>query len=431
MTHDSTVPRLTTAQAAARLGVKPATLYAYVARGLIASIRADTGGSTFDALEVEAFARSRRRAGERPGRPRATGGTGRPLMVVDSPLTLLDGDRLYFRGVSAVDLARRATFEEGLEFLWNSGETPGVVRSDPELASRVASAGELLGPASRPLDRMMLAVVLAGSCDPLRDELSPAVVRSAGRRMISAMVDALPRLQQPLDHSEADSPLARRLWARLTGESPSEAEIALLDQTLILCLDHDLAAATMAARIAASARAHPYAAVQAALGAFDSSLHGSASIAAADMIASARNSGHPERALAEQLRAGRAIPGFGHLIYREHDPRAEAVFAAMRGIPRYHDVLRTVDRLDAIMASRSPRPANIDLALAAFALGAGMGRGAGQLIFAIARTGGWIAHIVDEYGQAPMRLRPESRYTGPAPQGSLPPTTPDLRRLVS
>src|SRR5437763_8602187 len=97
------LPRLTTAQAAARLGVKPTTLYAYVSRGLLPRSPGEGGASTFDPLDVEAFAAGRRRpASPRPG----AGGSGRPLMVVDSPLTLVAPTGLFYRGRSAVELAR-------------------------------------------------------------------------------------------------------------------------------------------------------------------------------------------------------------------------------------------------------------------------------------------------------------------------------------
>jgi citrate synthase len=406
--RDPLVPRLTTAQAAARLGVKPATLYAYVARGMIVSRRSETGGSTFDALDVEALARANRR-GPR-SQAHASGATGRPLAVVDSSLTLLNNDRLFFRGVDAVELSRHLSFESAVEFLWNSGERSTDFRADPDLTRDVLAAGELLGAVSPPIDRFVLATTLAGSRDPFREELSPSAAHAAGRTMIAAMVAALPVLGSPAD---AHSPLAQRLWPALSRVEPTAPERELLDAALVLCLDHDLAAATFAARVAASARAHPYAAVGAALGAFDSAVHGSMGIAAGDMISAAMASGLPERALAEQLGAGRTIPGFGHIVYRRRDPRAEELFERMRAIPRFTEVLRTVDRLDAIVTSRSPRPANLDLALGALAVGVDMPRGSAQVIFALGRTAGWIAHIVEEYAQPPLRLRPESRYTGP------------------
>lgn len=413
---DDRMPRLTTAQAASRLGVKPATLYAYVARGLIGSVRAETGGSTFDALEVEALADAHRRGGRATDPTRgvgrtAAGGSGRPLGVLDSPITLIADDHLFFRGADAVELSRHLPFDEAVEFLWQSGAPGSGFPADPDLGRALRAAGELLGAVSPPIDRFALAVTLAGSRDPFREELSTANVHAAGRTAVAAMAASLPQLGTP---PARDARFAARLWSRLSVVEPSDGELALLEATLVLCLDHDLAAATLAARVAASARAHPYAALSAALGAFDSGLHGSMSTSAAEMITAAM-AGRPERALAEQLGAGRAIPGFGHVIYRQRDPRAEAVFERMRALPRFHDVLRTVDRLDAIVAARAPRPANLDLALAALAVGAGMPRGSGQLLFALGRTAGWIAHIVDEYAQVPLRLRPESHYTGTAP----------------
>lgn len=410
------LPRLSTAQAAARLGVKPATLYAYVARGLIGSVRSETGGSTFDVLDVEALAAAHRRglpaSGARSGGSPAPAGAGRPLGVVDSPLTLLADDRLYFRGMDAVELSRRAAFEPAAEFFWDSGATDNHFRAEPGLARTVRAAGDLLGAVSPPVDRLALATTLAGSRDPFRDDLSTPAVLAAGRTIIGAMVASLPQLGAAVP---SDAPLSQRLWPKLSGHEPTIAELELLDAALVLCLDHDLAAATLAARVAASARAHPYSAVGAALGAFDSAMHGSMSTAAAAMITAAMASGQPERALAEQLGSGRAIPGFGHLIYRHRDPRAEALFDRMRVLPRFTRVLRSVDRLEAIVSARTPRPANIDLALGALAVGAEMPRGSGQVIFAVARTVGWIAHVADEYAQPPLRLRPESRYTGPTP----------------
>src|ERR1700730_1944550 len=93
--------RLTTAEAAARLGVKPATLYAYVSRGLLHSERG-SGGSTFDAQEWARLVDSSRRA--------TAGGSGR--LAFATALTLIDDGMLYYRGEAATELARDRTFEE-------------------------------------------------------------------------------------------------------------------------------------------------------------------------------------------------------------------------------------------------------------------------------------------------------------------------------
>src|SRR5580698_6306698 len=105
---------LTAAQAAQRLGVKPATLYAYVSRGVLRRDRAADGrGSLFDAEEVERLARR--------GRPRRPAGV--VDITVESAITELTADSLRFRGHDATRLAVTRTFEEVAELLW-TGELP-------------------------------------------------------------------------------------------------------------------------------------------------------------------------------------------------------------------------------------------------------------------------------------------------------------------
>lgn len=427
MNH-SPLPRLTTDQAAARLRVKPATLYAYVSRGMLHSERAEKGGSTFDPLEIEALAgtrQSRRGAG-----PAVSPASGTPLMVLDSDLTLVDDGGLLFRGRPAVDLARTYSFEQVATWFWNpSGgfnhgvnfKTAGNFKTADGLAGRIHAASQVLGPQAPLLDVLSIAVLAAGSSDPLRQDLSSESVRAAGQRCLAAMVDGLPDAGVQLPPGAS---VAHRLAAKLTAEQSNAdhnnvehttgAVERLINSALVLLLDHDMAASTMAARVAASARAHPYAAIGSALGAFNGVLHGSASIAAVEMLHQSMSGSRPEQAISSQLAKGRGIPGFGHRIYRTQDPRAEELFGIMRSLPEFHPVLHAVERVTAVVHSRVPRVANIDLALAALMIGGRLRDEAGQVIFAVARTAGWLGHILDEYTRDPLRLRPLGRYTGPS-----------------
>ena len=405
------IPRLTSAQAAARLHIKLETLYAYVSRGLIVSERDDDGGSTFDPLDVEAFAASRHRDAARIEGTRAR--LGRPVMVLDSDLAVIESDELYFRGVPARELARRLTFEEGAEFLWSvhasRDDLDDQFLSRREVVSAVRRASRSLGPSAHIVDRLSLSVMMCGSWDPVRDAVGPSAVRGAGRQMIATMVDSLDdRGKTP--HLTAS--VAERLWPKLSSKVPSTEGIRLLNATMVLCLEHDLAISTMAARVAASARTSPSAAVAAALSSFDSDHHGAASIAASALIDETIQTGNAERALARQVSATSTIPGFGHLIYQHEDPRARFLLDAMRSLEGFGAAGAAADRLIAVVSARTPRPVNLDLALAVLVVGGGMSRDAGELIFAVSRTAGWIAHIIDEYARPPLRLRPESRYTG-------------------
>ena len=408
------MPRLTSRQAAARLHIKLETLYAYVARGLLVSERAEVGGSTFDPLDIEAFGESRNPRMKLNG---TTGGMhGRPLMVLDSDLALIQNDELFFRGQPATQLARRLAFEEAVNFLW----TTSVFRDDldyrftsrREVVSSARRATKALGNSARLIDQLSLAVIILGSWDPVREAVGPAAVRDAGRQMIATMVDVLPDLHGA---PNATVSIAERLWPKLSSVPASDENLRLLNATLVLSMEHDLAISTMAARVAASARAHPYAAIAAALSSADSAIHGAASISAAEMVHETLRTGNAERALANQVTKTRMIPGFGHVIYQHEDPRARFLLDAMRQMADFREAMNVADKLSAVVAARSSRLINIDLALAVLVVGADMRRDAGEVIFAVSRTAGWIAHMIDEYSRPGLRLRPESRYTGPHP----------------
>lgn len=131
--------RLTTREAAELLGVKPETVYAYVSRGQLGSRRAPgSRGSTFDADEVRALARRNRRDGGINPAPAA----GQEL-TVRTRLTLIENDRFSYRGVDAVELAARHTYEEVAEWLWTGELRPGAAFSAPESSVAVARRAEI------------------------------------------------------------------------------------------------------------------------------------------------------------------------------------------------------------------------------------------------------------------------------------------------
>ncbi|GAA1048987.1 citrate/2-methylcitrate synthase [Arthrobacter russicus] len=411
-------PRLSTAQAASRLGIKPATLYAYVSRGLISSEPAvDASGSTFDALDVEALARSRsnasRSSGVKSGAPRPATATGVPLMVLDAPFALLSDEALYYRGLSADRLAREYSFEQIAVWLWGDGPAPSadpvLFRATAAGARAATAAGRLLGPGARGIDFMLQALLSAASHDPLKRDLRDRSTAALGGDLIAQLVAALP------GGRSSRAGIAESLWRKLTGRESRPVELRLATMALVLSVDHDLAASTFAGRVAASAGAHPYAAMISALAAADSSRHGSASVAAWEMLCAVHSGQSPEQAISHELSRGNGIPGFGHRIYRRQDPRAKALLTALQQAPEYRPALKAAAALIAVVHSRTNYPANIDLALAVLMLGSGMREDAGQTLFTVARSAGWLAHIMGEYRQKPLRLRPIGEYTGPMP----------------
>ncbi|MBW8700342.1 Citrate synthase 2 [Streptomyces sp. MBT84] len=408
--HDGT--RITTREAAELLGVKPETVYAYVSRGQLSSRREPGGrGSTFDTEEVAALARRNRR--EPAGGSPAAG-----ELSVRTSITLIEKDRYFYRGVDATELADRHSYEEIAEWLWTGRLRPGITFTAPEAAVTVARrAAAALPEHTGPTDRLRVAAIAAATADPLRFDLSPQAVLGAARTLIPTLVAALPPLRP--DHRD-EGPLARRLWGRLTGRDADETSVGALDTALGLLVDHDLAASTLAVRVAASARAHAYAAVSAGLGVLEGPLHGAAGGLAHRMLLDVLDRGTAAPVVADELRAGRRIPGLGHRLYPGEDPRARALFSVLEELPAAAPALAAARDIVSTTARHAPLHANVDLALAVLTVASGMEATAAETVFAVARTAGWIAHTLEEYEERPLRMRPSGRYAGARPPQPLP-----------
>jgi citrate synthase len=192
----------------------------------------------------------------------------------------------------------------------------------------------------------------------------------------------------------------------------------LLQAALVLIADHELPVSTVAVRLAASTGAHVYAVVSAGLGALDGPRHGGASLGAENLIAEVAGGKDAARAIGERLRRGERIPGFGQRLYPGGDPRA-TVLLRLLAATAGERALGPVRRLGAVMQARGLPGANVDLAMGTLAQRLRMITGAGEVIFAVGRTAGWIAHALEEYA-APTTYRPRAVYTGPTVVGAAP-----------
>ncbi|WP_069170260.1 citrate/2-methylcitrate synthase [Streptomyces griseus] len=406
--------RLTTREAAELLGVKPETVYAYVSRGQLSSRRSPGGrGSTFDPAEVERLAGRTSR--------RETSATAGDL-AFRTAITLIEPDGYYFRGVDATALARRYGYEAVAEWIW-TGELRPEARftAPPESLAAARRVGAALPTHSSSTDRLRAAVAAAAAVDPLRFDLSPQGVLDSARSLIPTLVGALPVAGAQADPEAGEGcSLAGLLWRRLAGTPADAASLAVLDTALALLADHDLAASTLAARVAASAHAHPYAVVSAGLGVLEGPLHGAASGLAHRMLSEVVDRGSAAPVVADHLRTGRRVPGLGHRLYSGEDPRARLLFSMLAEVPRAAPALAAARDVVATTARHAPLHANVDLALAVLSVAYDMPSEAGETVFAVSRTAGWIAHALEEYGERPLRMRPRGQYTGPRPPRPLP-----------
>lgn len=417
-------PRLVSArEAAAALGIRPETLYAYVSRGVVARHRRPGArGSWFDPVEIDRLAG--RRGGGRPERE----------IRIASAVTALAGGHWFYRGHDPVRLARAASFERVAELLWRGTLPDAPVRwtADPAAVALARRAQGLLRADAIPVDRMRVVTVALAAADPFRHDLRPEAVTGTARRLLATLVESLPAAGTPPSRGTPDAGLAARLWTRLVPRAPRPAEVAALDAALVLLADHELAGSTIAVRTAAALRADPYGAIGAGLGVLGGALHGAVSVAAEELLRGIAARGSVDAVVEAHVRRGAALPGVGHSIYPGGDPRARALLALLPHAGGDRRRLRQVEALCRAVAARGLPPPNVDLGIAALGHALGFPAGTGELLFAIARTAGWVAHALEEYAH-PSTIRPRAVYTGPPPcsPAALEPSLASARSRVT
>ena len=399
--------RLTAAEAAERLGVKPETLYAYVSRGLLPREKT-ARGSTFDPRDVARLAQSGRQA------PPSEPGAQQAAPVFVTALSLIEGGRLYYRGLDAVGLSRERSFEEVATWLWRGqwpepGQPPWPPPAEP-VTRAAADVLDACGAGARPVERFMLATAAAGVADDLRHDLSPAAVELVGRGLVSVLVGAL-------GGGTSAASIARRAWSCLSPMPATDRRVGVLDAALVLSADHELAPSTMAARVAASFRADPYAVVLTGLGPASGSWYAGSSGAPSEverLLEEALELG-AHKAIGERLRRGGAIPhGFGQPLYPDGDPRGEELLSRLGEIGGPAERHAAVSDVLSVAASRGFPPPNVDLGLGALSFCAGMPHESGQAIATLGKVVGWLAHALEEYAD-PTLFRARGYYVGSRP----------------
>lgn len=400
---DSEASQLTAAAAAARLGIKRATLYAYVSRGLLTrTVSMDGRTSLFDPREVDHLRRNRRRSA-----------SGELTTVITSSVTKIDEAGHQYRGVPVLDQLDDG-FEHVADRLWASTGSWELDEATADLIRRVINELPIDAPV---IDRFRIAVAIASATDPRRAAATTERQTAAGRRMIAAEIESL--VAGPTTDLAGsvvdDRRIASRLFAGLTAESsraPSESQQATLDVALTLLIDHGLAASTFAARIAASVRADPYSVVAAGLGPIGGALHGAASVGVHRLLQEAATVG-PDVAVDRRLAVGDRLAGVGHTIYQRSDPRETVLLDHIRSAWNADPRLALVEDVRHSMSAAVDHPVNIDFAIGSLTWLAAMPEWAGEAIFGCARTVGWVAHGIEEFGERPVRFRPSARYVEP------------------
>lgn len=391
---------LSAKEAADRLDISLATLYAYVSRGLIHSMPGtdDSRQRRYAAADVDTLLK--RKATRKDPNSAAEGVLQWGAPVMESALTLVDDGRLYYRGLDALALARSEPLEAVAALLW-TGEMDGVPFG-PE-NRMVLDMPDLSG--LPPLGKMSVALALAAAADLRAYDLRPESITGAGVRILRLLTDTVTPACR-----DSDS-IATQLAAAWIPDHPSG--VYLLNLALVLCADHEFNASSFTARVVASTGATLYAVVNAGLAALSGIKHGGMAGRVEAFLREVEVMGDARQAVAQRLQRGEPVPGFGHRLYPDGDPRgAELVRQALdHGQP---DAVALVEAaLDAGQAAVGGKP-TLDFGLCVLARVLNLPAGAPLVLFALGRTVGWIGHAIEQSSD-PALIRPRARYTGVLP----------------
>jgi citrate synthase len=402
---DSTIQSAATAsakEAADFLGIKPQTLYAYASRGLVRRVGVGKRRRYLVEDLERLQARQRARSGHGPVAAAALS-FGEP--VLDSSITAIDERGPIYRGQAAVDLARAgASFEAVAELLW-SGDLPSTA---PPAWQALHASARGWGATRHSIEELMLAMPELMLAAPERHSRAPEVELALGRRLIRSLAELL----SPAPARRETGSIAQLLSRG--ARAPRKAATSALDLGLVLLADHELNASSFAARIAASTDANLPSCITVALATLSGPRHGGACDRVEALLDEAATLRRPSDVIERRARRGDALPGFGHPLYPDGDPRARLLLERARALTAPSASLQK--RLAPVFAlaqamERQGLPATVDFGLVALTRALEMKAGSAALLFALGRSAGWVAHVLEQRSSEAV-LRPRARYLG-------------------
>lgn len=386
----------TAKEAAAELGISVESLYAYVSRGLI---RSEMAGN--DQRQRRYRAEDIQRLKERRPEKMVENALDFGTPIMESALTLITEDSCYYRGYDVTELAHTHSVEAVAALLWTgSFERVDLFQSPPDpLPERCQFL--LKYP---PFEAFQVLLPLAGAEDVTAYDTRPEAVTRTGVRILRWMT-LIAAGTQNLQAGIAET--IKMGWANDLPEAKK-----LISMALVLCADHELNVSSFTARCVASAGSTPYAVVSAGLAALQGHKHGGHTERVEALFREVSKPEFAQQVLAGRLKRGESIPGFGHRLYPNGDPRAKTLLAAIEAVSP-EALLLTHAMIEAAEKLTGQQP-TIDTALVTLARALNLPSGAPITLFALGRTIGWIGHAIEQY-QSDRIIRPRARYIGKHP----------------
>jgi citrate synthase len=397
---------MTARQAASALGISPATLYSYVSRGMLRSesVAGEPRIRHYATEDVRRIA-ERKEFRKNPAKA-AAGGLHWGSPVLESSLTLINQGRLFYRGSDAIELAQHTTLEEVASLLWTGDSSRAAELFTKESLKLPQETFALFNKNSDLglIGRCQQLLLLAGGSDLSALSLTPGGIAKTGARILRLLFSAVccASVSTPLDAALARKWMPKRILAA-----------GAIRAALILCADHELNVSAFTARCIASAQATPYEVVVGALAAFSGRRHGRASEDVEDLLREAEKTRQYRQLLARQLRKFGYIPGFGHPLYPDGDPRGRILISLAETQGRKSASAVAQGLIHAAQGLTGEHP-NLDFGLVTLTRAFALPSEAPTALFALGRTIGWIAHAIEQYADNQL-IRPRANYVGPAP----------------
>lgn len=364
-----------------QLGVRPQTVYAYVSRKKL-EVMPDPANPRRSLYRADdATALSKRKQAGRTHETLAAATLFGTEPSIATALSAFHRGRLYYRGQDAVELARSATLEEAARLMWGAGQS-----ADFSCATSTASTE------TGRVAAFTTLAVLAATGHSTRGRLT-RVLHHESQGLVGRLANAF-----------GARPGSGPLHLRFASAWKQEGRAAdLLRTAMVLLVDHELTSSAFAARIASSNGASLPACLLTGLATLSGPLHGDASGQVQALFSDVERLGE-DRVVTHYLSSGLALPGFGHHLYPDGDPRASALLGQFEPPRVIADFIESVTRLTGL-------PPNIDVALAALGAHLRLPADAVFALFATARSVGLLAHSLEQLA-VPQVIRPRGRYVG-------------------
>lgn len=342
-----------------------------------------------------------------------------------SSITFIDGEkgRLLYRGYDINELAEKSNYEETTYLLWY-GKLPterqlrefsSSLYSKRGIPSEVLAILKTLPKNCDAMDALKVCIASLGVFDdPIYNLQEKAISIAAKVGTIVAAIHRHKHDQQPIP-PRSDLGYSSNFLYMITGKEPSDADTRLMDVLFILHADHELNASTFAARVIASTLSDIYSAITGAVGALKGPLHGGANERVVEMVKEIGSQDRVEQYVMEKLKNKQKIMGFGHRVYRTIDPRARIlkdIAEKLISNESEREELSILYKIEEIMEREKKLYPNVDLYSGIVLNHIGIPNYLFTPVFAVGRTPGWLAHIMEQYSDNRI-IRPRAEYTGP------------------